>query len=459
MALRTINGFIAAVMIGAPAALHGQGFFAEAVKKNATAAVAVDGSGGMHMAYIDYVPLIDNPQATYSYCSAGKGCASPDQWSRTAIGRRVTEVQLAVNSAGQPRMLLRIASEQRSLEHEYHYAECNADCTNSSSWKSVMVRATYGTSTFDVTDDLSPQRYFALDPQGRPRFVHIDRNYPIEPDHMGSYYVWCDANCTDQRNWQETLITDTTPYDFEPVGYPALAFTRSGGPRIIANLYTLSAKKEQNGLYYFSCDTGCGRRENWKRVYLVPRGQETNPSWDLELDGQDRPRVAFYIGSLENGGENLFYLWCDTDCLNSDNWFYNDPGLGARSGRHPDLELTPDGKPRIAFMHRNSGGLGYLWCDRNCETDSPEWKGAALETTTTLDSEYPVPRPSSCDAGLWSTLTPVLALDSTGDPFIAYDARYDTRCWYQDPTRTDPPSYRFTQLWSAVRGVVLRQPE
>ena len=430
------------------------------MKKNATAAVAVDGSGGMHMASVDHVPLVDNPQATYRYCSAGKGCAAPDQWSAASIGSRVTEVQLAVNAAGQPRMLLRVASEQRGLEHEYHYAECDADCSNPASWTTVMVRGTYGTSTFDINDDTSPQRYFALDPQGRPRFVHIDRNYPIEPDHMGSYYVWCDAGCTDQRNWHETLFTDSTPYDFEPVTYPSLTFTRSGGPRIVANLYVLNSKKEENGVYYFACDNDCGRRERWQRVYLVPRGQETNPSWDIELDGQDRPRVAYYMGSLENGGEHLFYLWCDSECLNAENWYYNDPGLESRSGRHPDLELTAHGKPRIAFMYRNSGGLGYLWCDQDCESDTAQWNGAAVETAETLDSAYPQPLPASCDAGLWSTLTPVLALDPAGDPLIAYDAKYDTRCWYQDSTRpADPPSYRFTQLWRAVRGVVLDQPE
>jgi len=106
------------------------------------------------------------------------GCASPDHWQGTEIGDRVTEVQLAVDAAGQPRMLMRVASEQRDFEYEYHYAECNAGCQSPSSWKTVIVRGTYGTSIFDLYDDTSPQRYFALDPQGRPRFVYIDRNYP-----------------------------------------------------------------------------------------------------------------------------------------------------------------------------------------------------------------------------------------------------------------------------------------
>ena len=107
-------------------------------------------------------------------------------------------------------------------------------------------------------------------------------------------------------------------------------------------------------------------------------------------------------------------------------------------------------------MNENTNGLGYLRCDQDCETDHPQWVNETLETTSTLDAEYPVPLPVTCDAGLWTTMTPVLSLDAAGNPFLAYDAEYDTRCWYQDPTRNNPPDYRFSQLWRAVRGVVRR---
>jgi hypothetical protein len=454
-----ITAALAVALLGTPIYLTATNFFPNAAKKNASAAVAMDGAGGMHMAYVDYVPVAESPKAVYLYCSAGQGCASADGWSRTEIGSRVTEVQVAVNAAGQPRMLLRVGSEQRGFEDEYHYAECNASCGDAASWTTVLVLGTYGTSIFNLHDDTSPQRSFALDPQGRPRFVYIDRNYPIEPDHMGSYYVWCDANCTNAGNWRETLITESTPYDFEPVKYPSLTFTRAGAPRVLADMFVLSSKNAPSGLHYLSCDTACDRSENWQRVYLVPRGHGTDPSWDLELDAQDRPRVVFYLGALEEGaGEHLFYLWCDSDCLNAENWYYNDPGLGSRNGRHPDLELTADGKPRIAYMHGNSSGFGYLWCDSGCETDTPQWKAGVVDTAETIAAEYPMPLPSGCDAGLWTTLTPVLALDAAGNPFAAFDAKYDTRCWYKDPTRDDPPYYRFTQLWRNVRGAVFRQP-
>jgi hypothetical protein len=442
------------LLIAIPAAFADSGFFIDANKKTASAATAIDSNGGMHMAYVDALPVADHPKASYRYCASGQNCTLPEQWAGTDIGDRVTEVQLAVNALGQPRLLLRVASEQRDFEYEYHYAECNADCTSAASWKTVMVRGTFGTSIFDLYDDTSPQRYFALDPQGRPRFIYIDRNYPADPDHIGSYYVWCDAECTTAENWRETLFTNVSPYDFEPVRYPSLTFTRSGAPRIVAGLYTIS-DNEPSGLYYFSCDMNCDQREGWQRVYLSERGGGTDPSWDLKLDAQGRPRIAFYLGYRDNqDGEFLVYLWCDTNCLNSDNWFYNDVGLPYHSGRHPALALTPDDKPRIAYMNGNTDGLGYLRCDEDCETDYPQWISETLDTASTLAAEYPVPLPPTCDAGLWTTMTPVLSLDGSGNPFLAYDAEYDTRCWYQDPTRPDSPEYRFSQLWRTVRGVI-----
>ena len=166
------------LLMAVSAAFGDGGFFIDADRKNASASTAIDASGVMHMAYVDATSVAEHPKAHYRFCSAGPRLRFPGPMQGTEIGDRVTEVQLAVNAAGQPRMLMRVASEQRDFEYEYHYAECNAGCQSPSSWKTVIVRGTYGTSIFDLYDDTSPQRYFALDPQGRPRFVYIDRNYP-----------------------------------------------------------------------------------------------------------------------------------------------------------------------------------------------------------------------------------------------------------------------------------------
>ena len=67
-------------------------------------------------------------------------------------------------------------------------------------------------------------------------------------------------------------------------------------------------------------------------------------------------------------------------------------------------------------------------------------------------------RPPHCDAGLWSSLAPVLSIDTGGHPRVAYDAVYNTRCWYDDPNDGQPPYLVFHQLWHSVRGVIFPQP-
>ena len=109
-----ITTIFVGLLIAVPAVFADPGFFIDANKKNASAATAIDPGGGMHMAYVDSVPVANHPKASYRYCPSGQSCATPDQWQGTEIGDRVTEVQLAVNAAGQPRMLLRVASEKKS---------------------------------------------------------------------------------------------------------------------------------------------------------------------------------------------------------------------------------------------------------------------------------------------------------------------------------------------------------
>lgn len=51
----------------------------------------------------------------------------------------------------------------------------------------------------------------------------------------------------------------------------------------------------------------------------------------------------------------------------------------------------------------------------------------------------------------------MLALDPAGNPRVAYDAKYDTRCWYDDPNDNLPPYLQFWQLRHAVRVMIFPQ--
>lgn len=430
------------------------GFFVEPEKKTGRPGVAIDARGGLHMAYRYHVPYAQHPQVVYAYCPPPSAqCGDPAKWGRVAFLDRAEEVQIELTPAGQPRLLALLGDAENSFSSLFVYAECDANCLDVDSWSGIGVQ-TRSDSLGSALTYYTPKRSFELDPQGRPRFVYYDNNYVnVEPDHIGGFYLWCDANCTEEGTWNETRITLREGYNNESISDPVLKFTRDGRPRILSLLYPLGngapGQPLRFELYYIGCDSACEETESWRRTAVTDRGSGYQPAWDLELDpATDSPRAVSY----QSGERKLFYHSCDGDCLDggwgstelrADGW-----GLGA------DLELDGRGRPRMALLN-GSRGAGVMACDSACGQPA-SWGEALVETLDDLDAAYPVARPVTCDNGLWDIYSPTLALDAAGDPHIIYDASYKARCQYVDPTQPAPPTDVFHEIWHSVRYTTLR---
>jgi hypothetical protein len=431
--------------------------FMQPQKKIAGPSIKVDAQGGMHLAYYGAVPLADKPAATYAYCPPPAAqCGDSRKWSFLSMGDQIDEVQLQLTPQGHPRLLLGYHDTAKFLR-VYIYGECDSNCTaGESSWAfvAVTVRSLNAASYGDI---YLPNRTFALDPQGRPAFAIYDNNYVnVEPDHIGGYYFACQANCTQPGSWTETLFTHRNGYNNELVSQPVLQFTSDGKPRILAMLYPLNGTGD-NGIYYFSCDGACDNSASWQRTLVADRGSGPYPTWDLALDGQNRPRVSFFKYDASDGtGQTLFYLWCDASCTSSGGWRMLNLGLPKGDGIGANIELDPNGRPRIAYL--DSENLGYAWCDTNC-TNAAGWRHGYADDDQTMEQEYPIARPVTCSAGIWDSYSPSFALDRQGNPRIAYDASYKAYCQYQDPTDpTKPPSNEFIEIWHSVRTVFVPHP-
>ena len=433
--------------------------------KTASASAAVDASGGMHAAYVHFVPGAEHPPAVYTSCSGGAArCADAANWRSVQLADLAREVQLQLTPAGQPRLLIVTDSAVYANGKDYWYAACDAGCENQAQWSLTRVAASHGTAVTDFDEEARPQRYFALDPQGRPRFLYRDRNYFYrEPDHLGTYYVACDANCTDAANWTETRLNFMIQEDFrfveESWWHPALAFTSTGQPRVIAELYAKNedGSEAPSGLYYFECDGGCDSRAGWSRFWVLELGSGPSPysGWDLELDAANRPHIALFTadGAQHQIDHELIYLRCDGDCLADSGWKGTTLGLPVTDGQAPDLELDKQARPRIAYG-AGRGDLGYAWCDSACETSDTQWKSKVVETAEAMEAANPQALPLHCDNDLWHGARPVLALDAAGSPRIAYDVTVDARCHYKDPTNPNkPPGIYFERAWNAARWV------
>jgi len=197
-------------------------------------------------------------------------------------------------------------------------------------------------------------------------------------------------------------------------------------------------------------------------LFLIPTGGGSypHPSWDIELDANERPRIVIFTGDglePETLEQRLLYLWCDTNCLDAEPWQFNNLGLGRQDGEAPDLELDRQDRPRIAWME-DTGDLGYSWCNAACETDTPQWQHKIIETEAMLKQDFPQAIPLHCDADVWEGLAPVLTLDAADNPRIAYDVPVQARCLYDDPNDNQPPYHRFMPVWRSVRLTFFPQP-
>jgi hypothetical protein len=368
------------------------------------------------------------------------------------------DVQVAVTPEGHPRLLIVSSSTQQDGGLDYAYAECDDGCSVRGNWTIARIATSWDAMSSAFETDWMPQRTFVLDGEGRPRFLYSDRNYLIEPDHYGTFYMSCEAGCTDRANWTETDIARHSDYDTEIFDSPALALTADGRPRVAGRVFALPGPGEteaKEGLYFLSCDANCTETPSWTRTWVIDAGSGSYPSptWDLAIDPQGRPRIAFFAGDgMEQAdlSHTLIYLWCDeADCLTDAAW-NGTVVVGEGNGEGASLALDAEGQPRLAFLTASSE-LGYAWCDEGCETPDGAWTATLVEGQSDLTGVRPTALPLTCDGELWNGLAPQLSLRPDGQPLVTYDLTVQGRCLYEDRDEPDVTYYDFHEIWHGAR--------
>jgi hypothetical protein len=397
-----------------PPGNNGEGaLFLDKTRQTNSADIKVDGSGRMHVAYAAFGLDGNNQSAAYyRTCQpATTDCSQVVNWPGIALSNDVQEAQLQLTAVGQPRLLLKTGSGY------FQYAACDTACANAANWSLLNV------AYHDVVDinlwDYG-QNYFALDAMGRPRFIYFDNQ---GSQHWGSYYVFCDDNCTNPANWYETRLDLGGDANYEMFVYPSLAFTAGGQPRVVSYISTPFGPSV---VYYLQCNSNCDNGANWERVALFDRGSG-HAFWVLRLDSSSRPRLAFYQGAFDGGGgEKLYYIWCNANCLDFDNWDGFDLDLEQGVGQHPDLFIDGQNRPHLAFQINGTTGLAYARCTANCQNSSSAvWQAFIAEEASVLDADFPIAPPIGCAASYWyGGYRSSVALDAAGNPRIAYDAEH-----------------------------------
>jgi hypothetical protein len=438
------------VVVGAPAN-EGGGFFAHREYLTYNAATAVDAQGGIHLAFNvsdekhDADPT--GVPALYTYCPGpATACAEPSKWSSlVALTERVNQVQIAVTPDGRPRML--VGRDRAGTNwSEYIYFACEQNCTDANNWSGLIIAQPAGIELFDY---YNPQHSFALDSQGRPRFVYANTWGNGEPNAI--HYAYCDeADCTAPGSWSTGDMRLGPQYQTLGSDYVSLAFD-GDHPRVVLRT-TLSGLPD--AVYYFACDAmECVSDEDWASVELPYPGDQQWANWDLALDAQGRPRVALYEPApidIYVGGK-LYYAWCDADdCAQPGVWQQTLVVEG--EGKNVDLAFDAQGRAHMVYDAGQHGVIGEAWCDADCSS-AAQWENRILETSEQLQQEFAPASPFTCDQDerQWLDAIPSVAFDSQGRLVVAYDTRNVTTCYYTDPSDpTGPPLSRVERLWWAI---------
>jgi hypothetical protein len=401
-----------------------EGLFLDRTIKTDGASAAVDAAGGFHLAYVKSGAMVDGIQAYYSYCAATVDCTIASKWGTVILSDRVEEVQLALTKGGHPRLLLRGPNPDGNT-YFYKYAACDINCTTIAGW--TIVDVTTFTEPPYWLSSYSLPHYFALDNLDRPRFL-----YAADWD---AYYVYCDSACTSATNWWKYPINADI---FSGSDRPTLTFTSLGQPRITTIISDSTTGNSY--LYYITCDTLCINLANWTYTGLMERGSGgINVSFVLKFTSSGQPRIVFNPAGILGTERYLYYLWCNNNCTDGANWSASSLGAPGQT-EDPDLALDALNRPRIAFRSILSpNGLGYFWCDTNCESPSATWQGGVVEPSSDLDVEWPLP-PWDCTDSFWyGGFRPSLALDLAGNPRIGYVAehrvRYGSSCTVHEDYR------------------------
>jgi hypothetical protein len=376
--------------------------------------VEVDAQGNTHSVY----PAYAGGDAYYSFCAAGGSCTGSEsaQVVHFETDGTVANIMLALTSDGRPRVLL-------SSYQKVYWAACEANCGARSSWTFAEIldhagkkqvtgealaldaqgrprflmhtyRALFGIgqeapeqvyAQCDANCELSASWRYAVvereiwegsqlrfDAQGHAHVattvIPFEGNSPQSPIMA---YLSCDAaECGAEGAFRGTGFMPPYESMTEAISMaPAIsmALTRSGAPRV-----ALIAKSEagEKQLVYFACDAECKSGSSWHGTILTQH-QVLGSGLDLALDANDHPRLVYTFNY------NILLRFCDAaDCVAAeavwDDALVENSGsipadkiplwenctIGAWFLHDPSIALTRNGLPRVGYQARDiSGGF------------------------------------------------------------------------------------------------------
>ncbi len=397
--------------------------------------VEVDGDGNLHMVY----PAYAGGDAYYAFCEAGCDRAEAVEVVRFETEGTVHNAMIALDDDGHPQVLL-------ATGQKIHYATCEGDCTKQSAWTVSEIMDHRGDR--EVTGEA-----FALDPQGRPRFMmHTYKAYlGVGQKPPEAFYVACDAGdagCASGASWKVTKIAD------QMWRYSTLRFDDDGAAKV-ATVITMGASESSSGTptaAYVECVADCDRAESWNGIGLMPvfenelEAVRLTPSVSMALTKGGAPRVVF-LGK-QNDQKALAYFECDSGCAGQA-WKGSIISTHQKVQVGVDLALDRNDHPR--FVHTLDYNIALAFCDEDdCTAEDAAWDLTKVEYGGEMKPDKIFPYPN-CTVGAWFLHSPSLALTADGRPRVGYQARDVSGGWSNPDPHETPDCVAGTDMtWSRL---------
>jgi hypothetical protein len=394
--------------------------------------VETDAQGGMHSVY----PAYAGGDAYYAYCAPGCDSDEDVKVVRFQTEGTVHNAMIALDAAGKPQLLL-------ATGQQVHYASCRGDCTQAASWTQTLILDHQGER--EVTGEA-----FALDPQGRPRFMmHVYKAYlGWGQKPPAAYYVTCDAACDSAASWSVHQLSNQLWRS------STLRFDKDGRAHLLT-VIAKDASETSSGTEtaaYVTCAGDCQSDASWNGIFLSPIFESEfdairiTPSLSMALTRAGAPRVI--ILGKNDDQRNLTYLECDADCAGQ-GW------RGSIISDHPELgvgvDLVLDRSDRPRFVHTLAYNIALAHCDASdCAAPDADWGLTKVEYGGEMDPDTIYLWPN-CIVSAWFLHSPSLTLTPSGRAIVGYQARDISGGWQNPDPHNTPDCVAGTDMtWSRV---------
>lgn len=242
------------------------------------ASLAVDGTGALHVTYLESVPVAGGFWRL-KYATCASSCTTAGNWQIAVLdSAKVLDASsrsLAAQASG--RLQLAYQKSDTTTVIPLYYASCDANCETAANWTSVQL---------DPDPVTVAEPVLALDPMGAPRLDY----WGSSSGQAAMVFSACDSGCDTAAQW-EFLPLVYLSLSSSDIAQHSLLVDAAGRPH---------ASFRDRGMGYASCVSDCTLPGSWFEV-LADGSPLAGSASSLVILPGGLPGLAYLSPAVGNG--------------------------------------------------------------------------------------------------------------------------------------------------------------